>query len=417
MFFVGRILPPPKTTTTPESTNKPPQRRPANDFSERHALEMNLANHPLYDNHNWDKPVGKILYSYTNKLDNTKHIWGRINPEEEELRSRVRSGDVRELSLTHFFSMHFNEDGTKVQSRIPLEVSLTKKGNRPNCDIIHYFEQEDLPKNELLTNSKMSQPPPSTSATQDFSAAAAATTAAPPSQPESAAASADGSLDAFDSMDTDAIVDSLKKSGMTGDEAFRRMVEALRKLGQTDLAAEQISNRAKQLEAEKQAQTEQATQKWLANLQRMKVSVPPDVKRIQEHMSQLSNTQPQLFQEILANDETAAAHITSLESRIAQYEERESKRREKKGLPPSRNTALDWVNHRLSSAGASSKASYDSSASGIFRNSFLAEVATGTTSAPQGAKRTYSAPIIEEAEVAPARLAPGEFGKGLFSVS
>lgn len=406
MFFVGRILPPPKTTTTTESTNKPPQRRPANDFSERHALEMNLANHPLYDNHNWNKPVGKILYSYTNKLDNTKHIWGRINPEEEELRSRVRSGDVRELSLTHFFSMHFNEDGTKVQSRIPLEVSLTKKGNRPNCDIIHYFEQEDLPKNELLTNSKMSQaPPPSTSAPQDFSAAP------PPSQSESAASS----LEAFDSMDTDAIVDSLKKSGMTSDEAFRRMVEALQKLGQTDLVAEQISNRAKQLEAEKQAQNEQATQKWLANLQKMKVSVPPDVKRIQEHMSQLSNTQPQLFQEILANDETAAAHITSLENRIAQYEERESKRREKKGLPPIRNTALDWVNHRLSSAGASSKASYDSSASGIFRNSFLAEVATGTTNAPQGPKRVYSAPIIEEAEVAPPRLAPGEFGKGLFS--
>jgi hypothetical protein len=416
MFFVGRILPPPKPTT-PEPAATPPQRRPANDFSERHALEMNLANHPLYDNHKWDKPVGKILYSYTNKLDNTKHIWGRINPEEEELRSRVRRGDVRELSLTHFFSMHFNEDGTKVQSRIPLEVSLTKKGNRPNCDIIHYFEQEDLPKNELLTNSKMSQAPPSTSATQDFSSSSSAPGAGAAPAPSQQAASADGSLEAFDSMDTDAIVDSLKKSGMTGDEAFRRMVEALQKLGQTDIAAEQISNRAKQLEAEKQAQTEQATQKWLANLQKMKVTVPPDVKRIQEHMSQLSNTQPQLFQEILANDETAASHITSLESRIAQYEERESKRREKKGLPPSRGTALDWVNHRLSSASASSKASYDSSASGIFRNSFLTEVATGTTNAVQGAKRTYSAPIIEETEVTPARLAPGEFGKGLFSVS
>ena len=356
MFFVGRVLP-------ASDPNLPNKELSPNDFNVENAKEMKLAGHPIYDEHCWDKSKGKILYSFTNH-DNTKFILGKLN--DKELQNQVRTGEKRELSLTHHFSVNIKDDGTEIQTRIPLEVSLTKKGNRPNCDIIHFFDQHVFPNSSASYLNNMSAEQP----TQTQPAAPAATPEATPAAP-----SEPTPID-YDSMDATKVIEALKAEGMTADEAFLKVVEMTRQLRQLNTQVGHLSEEKEDLEAVRRIQEQAAVDAYADDLRRQGINVNDDMKKI---FLDMVHQQPQNMQVIMANAKTSAEYISEQDRQLKNYREQEARKREKRG-------ARGWLNsttHRVGSA--------SSGPSGMFKNSAYDRVVNA-----QG-QQAIRAPFVSEA--------------------
>lgn len=351
MFFVGRVLP-------ASDPNLPSKQLHPNDFNVQHAKEMKLAGHPLYDEHDWSSdPKGKILYSFTND-DNTKFILGKLT--DQELQSQVRRGEKKELSLTHHFSVNIKDDGTEIQTRIPLEVSLTKKGNRPNCDIIHFFDQQ------FFKNSTMSaQQTEQTQAQQ-----------AEPQQTQQAETPHAESLD-YDTMDPAKVIEALKAEGMTADEAFVQLVQMKRELRQLNNQVGHLNEEKQDIEAARLVQERAAVDSFVEDLQRQGVAVNDDMRKI---FMDMVHTQPQNMQVIMANNKTCANKHDDMARQLQNYREQEQRKREKRG-------ARSWLNsttHRVGNA--------SSGPSGMFKNSAYERVTT-----PQGTPALRT-PYISQAD-------------------
>jgi len=127
LVFVGVAHP-------PQGPTPPTKDVGVNQFCSDNLRDMKLTGLPVGYEH--EHPVGTIIHSATG-AQSTKLIVGHIPEHEKATIERIENGDLPDLSLTHTFSVWNEEDGTEIQERQPIEVSLTKKGNRPGCKIIH----------------------------------------------------------------------------------------------------------------------------------------------------------------------------------------------------------------------------------------------------------------------------------------
>lgn len=241
LLFLGRVLPAADAEVDLYKLH-------ANDFKPAHTAQIRLRGMPLYREHKQHRTWGKILGNFQHD-DGSQFIFARV--DDPGLAEEIRSGKKRELSMSHYFQMHFNPDGTEVQTKIPYEVSVVKKGNRPGCFIYHFWETTSNPNlTHIFQNSqKMSTPASAdSSAGAAAPAPAAAAAAAPAVQPAaettatdasaSASASAQAEAPAFDpsNPDIEKLAAALKAEGMSTEELFREVarltIEA--KSGETD---------------------------------------------------------------------------------------------------------------------------------------------------------------------------------------
>lgn len=151
LVFVGFAHP-------PQGPTPPTKDVGVNQFCSDNLRDMNLTGLPVGYEH--EHPVGTIIHSATG-AQSTKLIVGHIPEHEKATIESIENGDLPELSLTHTFSVWNEKDGTEIQERRPIEVSLTKKGNRPGCKIIHthrlptrsspadYISKEPLPQETM----------------------------------------------------------------------------------------------------------------------------------------------------------------------------------------------------------------------------------------------------------------------------
>jgi hypothetical protein len=275
MYFVGRIYGAAKQGLDPKELEP-------NDFLEPERLD--LSGHPIYDEHDTTRRVGRVLHSFTSPHDSSKFVLGRIEAGETDLQEQVRNGSKQELSLMHVWWPEFKDDGTEVQKRIPFEVSLTKQGNRPNCEIIHLFEK-------TMSATTSTLPPP---------AATAAAAQAPP--PETAAAASTISNDTTTHMDTydeGKLLQTLKDEQIPLDEAYRHIAALTGKFKALEAAMGSMSSQTDNQEALARAQYEIDAKEWLAAQQRAGLVLTPEIVNATMDMNQRT---PQLEQLIMANN-------------------------------------------------------------------------------------------------------------------
>jgi len=127
LVFVGVAHP-------PQGLIPPTKDVGVNQFCTDNLRQMKLSGLPIGYEHEY--PVGKIIHAATGSQD-TKMVVGHIPAEQTDIIKKIEEGQLPDLSLTHSFSVWNEDDGTEIQERQPIEVSLTKKGNRPGCKIIH----------------------------------------------------------------------------------------------------------------------------------------------------------------------------------------------------------------------------------------------------------------------------------------
>lgn len=359
MFFIGRILP----ASDPKLPNK---ELSPNDFNVDNARDLKLAGHPMYDEHDWTTdPKGRILYSFTND-DGTKFVLGKIT--DRKLQTEVRKGDKRELSFTHHWSVNINPNGTEIQTRIPLEVSVTKKGNRPNCLIIYFFDKQIFPNSFSKANTKSMATQHTEPQTQDPT---------PTPQTQAQSPTQEQSLD-YDTMDPSQVIELLKAEGMTGDEAFVQLVEMKKQLGQLSSQVGQLSDQNKDSEAARMIQEAAAVEAYEADLVSQGVQVTENMHKM---FMDMIHTKPQQMQMVMTNNKVQAQQHLEMKRQLQSYREQEQRKREKRG-------ARNWLNsstsHRVGQA--------SSGPSGMFKNSAYDRVST-----PAGTP-ALQIPFVSEAQ-------------------
>lgn len=283
--------------------NLHPKEIEPNDFNSANTQELDLSGHPIYDEHNTFNRVGRVLRSFTGN-DKTKFILGRL--ENKQSQDEVRDGVKRELSMTHHFRAQIKDDGTEIQTRVPMEVSLTKAGNRKNCDIIYHF---DRPMSAPVT-------PP----------AVAAPVAAPAPAPVPAPVAVAESTADFETMNSDDLLKTLVAENMPINEAYQHIINMTMRLR----AAEgTLGAQTQDLEALKRSQNEAAVNQHLATLQESGVAVTDAMRNSYMDMA---NRFPQQLQMEMVNTEKLASNSKQMLTELNALREQNARRREKKGL-------------------------------------------------------------------------------------
>lgn len=257
MYFVGRVY-------GAADPGLDPKELDPNSFSADQHAALDLSGHPIYDEHDTTRRVGRVLRSFTSPHDSTKFILGRIEPAEDELRAQVRTGAKRELSMTHAWHAQFKDDGTEVQTRIPLEVSLTKQGNRPNCDIIYHFEKD------------MSAAPVVAAASPVAPAAPVGSpivAAAPPVA--SAPVQAQAQAPVPDVYDEQKLVEALQADNMSTEDAIKYIAALSTQLNEARARLGSLSSQTQSQEEMARAQYVELAKQWLAMHERNGIPLDP----------------------------------------------------------------------------------------------------------------------------------------------
>lgn len=332
--FLGRVLPA-ANPDTPLSELHP------NDFTEEITRQLRLAHVPLYRIHDTSKAMGKILGNFQHS-DGSQFVWGRV--DDQELADEIRRGDLAQLSMTHFFQADFNPDGTEVQTRIPLEVSVAKEGNRPNCDIVHFFEighSEDQSKvNFTRLFENMATP-------AEPKAVVAETPAAEkPAESEAPATQEGGAADAQidpENVTVESLIAAFKRDGLSDEQV-------LAELATIAINNHALKSKLQELEA-KNAELQKLEQvatvhddvlfdAYRQNFQETDVAFPPEAETQIRDMIRMF---PQGFKTILANTSQLALsnHRTALEELKAHRELNRSARA--KDPSPSTFSAREYL--------------------------------------------------------------------------
>jgi len=384
MYFLGRVYGAADATVHPRDLEP-------NDFTPAHAAALDLSGHPIYDEHDTTRRVGRVLRSFTSPYDHTKFVLGRIEAEHSLLRDEVRSGAKRELSLQHFWHAGFSDDGTETQTRIPLEVSLAKQGNRPNCDIIYHFERS------------MSATPPSAVATP-----AAAAPVGSPLPPVAAAAAPHDALSA-DQYDENKILESLKAENIPIDEAYGHIARMATQLRELQSTVGSLASQTQNQEALARAQFEAEAREYLALQESMGYTVTPEFRNATMDMD---GRTPGSLQTVLANNVRFARSVKQQNAEMMAElkvlrEHHAARRAEKKGGGVGAYlTQLGGARHTPGTASYSKNGP-----SGLFANSVYQTTVDAAVASP--AFRRGFKSQLEEPPAAAASLSPEDFRKTL----
>lgn len=347
-IFLGRVLPAAKTGVSFHDLHP-------NDFPPDATEQLRLSSTPICRLHNPLHIIGEILGNFQYE-DGSQLVWGRV--DDEAAREEIRSGELKELSMTHYFDANFNPDGTEVQTRILLEISAVKEGERPNCHIFDFFEFDSkVPFSKVnfshLFENMASPAEPNMQAAPGpapTDAAAAANPAAAPAGAASASAGAPAPSGAPvsqplitpDGETVDQLRDKLMSTGLT-------LEDAVDFLAKTSIGNHTLKSQLSELEKqnEKLRQYEQMASAHDSNMleayeELLTEHNVPMTEEARTAIMSLIKKNPTGFKTVMASSKELARN-----SHDRAFQQLQAFRAEQQGMlskkPQSANSALDFV--------------------------------------------------------------------------